>query len=336
MRKLEPKEFSAAKREKLLDYKVYEYGLETSALKTFKLVGEGLEKMGESVDVPVVNLMRATRQRAWQAADHLANCYSAGHEIEELRAFYPAALEYWESYARYSQLYKESPDGLSVQVGHIALGSEEYSYGLILICFGILLGWSNLLHRLVPIIDYRNSQRDALLERLLEPYVGERDISTSECARHLPYYKTLKVFDAAPSDRSQQMAEYLGDWYVASRREPYYDSHKRGNAFKGYWSWESAAITFTTGIDDQPYRDAPFYPRDLVEFARNSQRDYAPPEAPPIGTNELRAKAGDPCPKAGLWQSLDVSPKSQRFELEQPMPNLESAYGLTVWRFMEG
>lgn len=132
------------------------------------------------------------------------------------------------------------------------------------------------------------------------------------------------------------MAEYLSDWYVVSRREPYYDSHKRGNAFKGYWSWESAAITFAAGIDDQPYRDAPFYPLDLVEFARKAQRDYAPSGTPSIGANELRAKAGDPCPKAGLWQSLDMLPKSQRFELEQPMPNLESAYGLTVWRFMGG
>ena len=71
------------------------------------------------------------------------------------------------------------------------------------------------------------------------------------------------------------MAAYLEDWYVASRREPYYDSHKRRTSFKGYWSWEAAAITVILDIDDTSYRNAQFYPRDLVDFSRSGTTRYA-------------------------------------------------------------
>ncbi|AYM75842.1 DUF1911 domain-containing protein [Janthinobacterium agaricidamnosum] len=63
-------------------------------------------------------------------------------------------------------------------------------------------------------------------------------------------------------------AAYLQQWYAASRREPYYDSHRRDTSFWGYWSWEAAAITCVLDIDDSGYRGAPFYPADLVAFCR--------------------------------------------------------------------
>lgn len=99
----------------------------------------------------------------------------------------------------------------------------------------------------------------------------------------------------------------------------------------GYWSREAAAITFLLDIDDSSYASAQFYPKDLVDFARQAKKDYAPESTGPMALNELRAKAGDPCPKAGLWQSLDVARELRRYQMD----NLESLYGLTVWRFTE-
>jgi hypothetical protein len=63
-------------------------------------------------------------------------------------------------------------------------------------------------------------------------------------------------------------AQDLDDWYAASKREPYYDSLKKGSAFRGYWSWEAAAITFLLEIDDFTYANARFNPTDLVQFSR--------------------------------------------------------------------
>ncbi len=326
-------EFSARKREKLLDYSSYQYNFEDAALETFAIVEKSLAKAPEELSkIPPEALMTSTQERAWQALEHIANMYSAGHPIEELRAFFPRALEYWETYAIYSKAYNDSPNASHVTVGHLALADSTYVYALQLVSWAICLGWTNLLHRIPPLIDYRNP-KDGLLERLLESAGIDRGTPPDKCTRHLPYFKTLKVFAAAPDERSTLMAEYLADWYDASRREPYYESHKRGDVFKGYWSWEAAAITVVLGIDDSQYRHAQFYPRDLADFALIAKQSYAPPGLPDLEADELRAKAGDPCPKAGLWEALDVPSKRQRYEADQAMEDLKSAYGLTVWRF---
>jgi len=136
-----------------------------------------------------------------------------------------------------------------------------------------LLGFGDLLPALARIIEYKNPRMDGMLERLLSYYVPNRDTSLNECARHLPYFKTLKIFNASPEMRPELIAEYLEDWYLASRREPYYDSHTRDTSFNGYWSWEAAAITFLLDIDDSSYRTAEFYPADLVDFARRMKEE---------------------------------------------------------------
>lgn len=49
---------------------------------------------------------------------------------------------------------------------------------------------------------------------------------------------------------------------------------------------------------------------------------------------EMMSKAGEPCPKSGVWQAADVSALECTLELGDPMPNLGSAYGVTVWRWL--
>jgi len=48
---------------------------------------------------------------------------------------------------------------------------------------------------------------------------------------------------------------------------------------------------------------------------------------------DLLAKAGQPCPRAGVWQTQDVNATEHSYGLGEPMANLGSAYGLTVWRW---
>lgn len=49
---------------------------------------------------------------------------------------------------------------------------------------------------------------------------------------------------------------------------------------------------------------------------------------------DLRAKAGEPCPKSGVWQPLDVGALPRTYQAGESMANLGSAYGLTVWRWL--
>lgn len=49
---------------------------------------------------------------------------------------------------------------------------------------------------------------------------------------------------------------------------------------------------------------------------------------------EFRAKAGETCPKAGIWQPMEPGAAQQSYEAGETMANLGSAYGITVWRWI--
>jgi len=262
-------EFFLKRREKLLAYKYYSANFDFMQ-EALGIVEETLSLPEEELSAsPPADLMHPTHERALMMTDFVSTCYSAGHEITYLRSLYPSLLEFWETYAQYSKAYNDSTYPPS-EVAHIALSETGYYIALRLVSWAILFGQQALLARLPPLFDYNNPARDGLLEQLLARYQAAHEAPSAECTRHQPYLKALKIF-AAPSElRSQLMAEYLEGWYAASRQEPYFDSHKRDSRFTGYWCWEAAAITITLDIDDSSYRDAKFYPADLVEFARKT------------------------------------------------------------------
>jgi hypothetical protein len=54
----------------------------------------------------------------------------------------------------------------------------------------------------------------------------------------------------------------------------------------------------------------------------------------PVQEYELRAKSGEPCPAPGRWQSVDAFQEVRCFEKGELLKHINSAYGLTVWRFL--
>jgi hypothetical protein len=262
-------EFKGKRREKLLDYEIYQ----DEADHLVSAIPRGRRNLTDSIWLASKDAgqkMLAASMLARLSVDFLSLVYSAGSNLAELRAFYPAVVDSWLTHERYDLAYDQSPSGESSTTATYALLGPAFHYVNRMICFGILLGWGKQLTHVARIIEYKNPQMDGMLERMLSYYTPNRDTSLTECTRHLPYVKTLKIFNAPADARPAMMAEYLEDWYIASRCEPYYDSHTRDTSFKGYWSWEAAAITFLLNIDDSSYRTAEFYPADLVDFARNS------------------------------------------------------------------
>ncbi|WP_051293440.1 PoNe immunity protein domain-containing protein [Pseudoduganella violaceinigra] len=306
---LQEEAFNKALREPLLKYSVYGENF-SDQVGTFEHVRERLEQAPEKVaEIPLYNLMNATQHTATGATAYLANCYSAGHGIGELQAFYERAMEYWETYAHYNQAYNDSNER-EASWPHIALASPDYHHALAMVCFGLLLGKQDSLHRLVPLIDYRNEKRDALVERLLSCCVDGRAPDTSVCRRNLPYANSLPVFTALPEERPALMAQYLEAWYEASRREDYYDRHETGYQFVGYWSWEAAAITLVLGIDDSSYRDMPYYPKDMADFARQANAGKMPVYTAPA------IVASDEPPLPASASASEVAPSSADQALE--------------------
>lgn len=269
---LTPEEFQGRRREKLLGYDIY-YELADDLLASLPIALRNLsDSEWRAGKTPGKRMMVASAAASF-SNDLLTLGYSAGANLAELRAFYPSVVEALITHEKYHHEYSQTPSGTDSTAATYALLGDAFEIVNRVVCFGILLGWGRLLPSISRIIEYRNPRMDGMLERLLSFYVPDRDTSITECTRHLPYFKTLKIFNAAPEARPELMAEYLDDWYVTSRREPYYDSHKRDTSFKGYWSWEAAAVTFLLGIDDSSYKTAEFYPADLVDFARRAIQD---------------------------------------------------------------
>lgn len=53
---------------------------------------------------------------------------------------------------------------------------------------------------------------------------------------------------------------------------------------------------------------------------------------PPINLEvEVRAKAGEPCPKTGIWRPTDPGAASRRYEAGKVMAQSSSPYGITIW-----
>lgn len=331
---LTSEEFQNQKREKLLVYEDYFEEADDLA-DTFPRAQRNLGDPQWLAETTDGQKLLAASAGARYSVDFLTLSYSAGANLAKLRAFYPSIIEAWLTHEKFHHAYDKSPEGASSTAATYALLGDAFQTVNRMICFGILLGWGKLIAPIARIIEYKNPRMDGMLERMLSYYVANRDTSISECTRHLPYFKTLKIFDAAPDARPELMAEYLEDWYVASRREPYYDSHTRGPIFKGYWSWEAAAITFLLDIDDSTYRTAEFYPADLVDFARRAKLDETSGDKFNGQANELRMKAGDSCPRAGTWQSIDVPSTTKEFGEGEIAPDLASRYGLTVWRYAD-
>lgn len=331
---LTAEDFQLRKREKLLGYDIYQD--ETDHLTSS--IPRGRRNLSDSVwlankDEGQKALAASTLARL--SVDLLTLAYSGGENLAELRAFYPAVVENWLTHEKQHRAFDESPLGAESTAATYALFGPAFHYVNRMICFGILLGWGDSLTHVARIIEYKNPQMDGLLERLLSYYVPNRDTSLRDCTRHLPYFETLKIFDAPADARPQLMAEYLEDWYLASRREPYYDAHTRDTVFKGYWSWEAAAMTFLLDIDDTIYRNAEFYPAELVDFARRIKLDEKSADKHSVETKVLRMTAGDAIPKAGTWQSIDIPSTTREFSEGEIAPDLGSRYGLTVWRYTD-
>jgi hypothetical protein len=324
-------EFAIKRREKLLSHMQYSSNFKLSEY-AFEVVTRTLAAPHR--DATAHNLVESSSQRAFFASTHLANCYSGGHAINDLRSFFPSALRYWEEYAHYQKLFHATDEYSGDDVAHVALVGSKFYRANGLLCFAILLGFSNLVPRIFPLIDYNNPEKDGMLERMIELIAPGRGTPPDKCTRHLPYFKTLKIFKSASEKRPELMAAYLEDWYHASRREPYHDSEKQ-SFFTGYWSYEAAAITFLLEIDDSSYSSAPFYPKELVDFARMTRANYEPEGTEPIKNNELRVRAGELCPTAGKWLSLDSHAQIKRYNKGETMVDLGSPYGFTVWQYID-
>jgi hypothetical protein len=133
--------------------------------------------------------------------------------------------------------------------------------------------------KLVHVID-RDDVRDNLFEFIIRAKLPDRKLIGEESYRD--FFGVPKCFEKlrqAISEPDNLKVESLikefitKEWYKNHKDAAWFDSHKsKHNTYFGYWSFETAAVVLIKGLDDSSFRDCPYYPKDLVDFARSKMK----------------------------------------------------------------
>jgi Domain of unknown function (DUF1911)/Domain of unknown function (DUF1910) len=218
---------------------------------------------------------------------------------------------------------------------------DTYAYAMWLLSLCKLLRLDPLLPRVVRLFDVArddNRGKDALFEALLDK-LGQKSVRTKGMLKNLKSHPLLlQAIEAEPKKRSLYVAEFLKKWYPSMKATYWYGRHERvPQNFFGYWAFEAGLVSYLWDIDDSGYRDLPFYPKDLVDYARaHPQIDAAAlggsnveGAQPGIGRT---VRAGEPCPREGYWFTPAKVGSRRHFEAGDVMPSVGGDYGVTIWQ----
>jgi len=216
---------------------------------------------------------------------------------------------------------------------------DTYAYAMWLLSLCKLLRLDPLLPRVAALFDVAkedNRGKDALFEALLDK-LGLPSVPAKAMLKNLKAHPLLlQAIEAEPKKKSLYVAEFLKKWYPAMKATYWHDRHRRvPQNFFGYWAFEAGLVTLLWDIDDSGYRDLPFYPKDLVDYARqHPDIDRAALGGQADAPTMRGVKAGEPCPREGYWQTPAKVGSRQHFQLGQVMPEAGGDFGATIWQWI--
>jgi hypothetical protein len=164
-------------------------------------------------------------------------------------------------------------------------------------------------------------------EKINKVYTSTVDWYKDQLSWKLPDPLLKYAVDTSISCRTGEEVPWTGVWYPETGLE----KHSLTFAIKGLRMQPVYRVVKTT--EELRTADNMFpYPETvavettwhpLIPSGRQAEADV-----------ELRAKAGEPCPKAGVWKPMEPGAAQRIYEIGETMSNLGSAYGITVWRWM--
>lgn len=139
----------------------------------------------------------------------------------------------------------------------------------------------------------------------------------------LPEY----VIDKSITCKTGDEVPWTGVWYPATGLE----RHSLTFAIKGLRMQPVYRVVKT--VEELRSDDDRFPSPETVAVA-TTWHPLIPSGRPAEATQELHAKAGEPCPKAGVSQPMEPGAAQRNYADGETMADLRSAYGITVWRWM--
>jgi hypothetical protein len=288
------------------------------------LIDHGLDFLKNRLNEPGI------REDAWSSTNFniareklylLILDYSEGRSIDEIARDFPDILPWHEKGCLPHETYPVEPYYLDEKDG--------YAYIMQLLSLSKLLHHDGLVGKFAALLDVESVKKDnrgvdEFYETLLQQ-LGLPGVPTTKRLSFKAHWILLDAIKAEPEKRPKFMKDFLKKWYPSMKGCAWYGMHdKRPDRFKGYWCFEAGLVTYLWDIDDSSYRDMPFYPKDLVDWAR-AWRPEVIPSVP----------GGKPCPKAGRGATLAQPGSARNFEEGEIMPDFPgSSYGATFWQWV--
>ena len=220
------------------------------------------------------------RYKSSEVFDYLRICYTAGESISLLSPMLDMIVSTLEISTKFWHQNKAELNEIGYYTSPMPWFYVEYylkTLHLIALCY--LLQREDLLPRLLEVI-LANSEDGLEPDSTIEDFFYYRFKDRPD-----PDYVQMNDHAVLISDaiREKDKAEkldilnaYLKDWYheMVGMSDLEYQSHldPEQNGYCGYWAFEAAAIAYLDDLDDTELRKSPYYPTDMVDWAREQKR----------------------------------------------------------------
>ena len=225
------------------------------------------------------------RYKSSELFDYLIICYTAGESISLLPPMLDRIVSTLEVSTKFWQQNKAELNKIGYYTSPMPWFYVEYylnTLHLIALCY--LLQREDLLPRLLEVI-LANAEDGLEPDSTIEDFFYYRfkdrpDPDYVQMSDH-----AVLISDAIrEKDKAEKLAilnAYLKDWYreMVGMSDLEYQSHldPEQNGYCGYWAFEVAAIAYLDDLDDTELRQSPYYPKDMVDWAREQKRKREQP-----------------------------------------------------------
>ena len=212
--------------------------------------------------------------------DYLRICYTAGESIPLLPPMLDRIVSTLEVSTKFWQQNKAELNEIGYYTSPMPWFYVEYylnTLHLIALCY--LLQREDLLPRLLDVI-LANAEDGLEPDSTIEDFFYYRFKDRPDPDYVQMNDHVVLISDAIrEKDKAEKLAilnAYLKDWYheMVGMSDLEYQSHldPEQNGYCGYWAFEAAAIAYLDDLDDTELRQSPYYPKDMVDWAREQKR----------------------------------------------------------------
>lgn len=208
--------------------------------------------------------------------------YTAGHPIEAVYQRFEQAIEYSQLCLDINAKHPvDDPElleeGWTMSVWGNGISLTENLPNAIGLCILFdRIDWLNIVRECYLVADWDDPAFSALINMVIPT---EFDPKQKFPKGGFNFRKPLlqAIMAESKEETLKHLNAYLAGWYEGNRKignnvDTHLDQDPEWGGYYGYWSFESAAVAYLKDIDDTELRQYLYYPKDMVDWAREQRR----------------------------------------------------------------